>query len=47
MIELECPWCGAAVALGEGVLPAELRCDGCATLVDVADGDAAERRLAA
>jgi hypothetical protein len=47
MIELECPWCGAAVALGEPVLPAELRCDACATLVDVADGDAAERRLAA
>jgi hypothetical protein len=47
MIELECPWCGAAVALREPTLPAELRCDACATVVHVADGDAAERRLAA
>ena len=47
MIELECPWCGVMIALAVPTLPVELRCDGCSTLVDVADGDAAERRLAA
>ena len=47
MVELECPWCGCGVELQEPVLPAELRCATCATLVRVADGDAVERRLAA
>ena len=47
MVELECPWCGAAVPLTEPALPAELRCDACATVVDVADGHAVERSIAA
>ncbi len=47
MVEVECPWCGTGVALDEPALPAALRCDECATLVDVADGDAVEQRIAA
>jgi endogenous inhibitor of DNA gyrase (YacG/DUF329 family) len=47
MVEVECPWCGAGMALEVPVLPAEMRCGECATAVDVADGDAARQLLAA
>jgi hypothetical protein len=47
MVEVECPWCGAGVPLEVPALPAELRCGECATLAEVADGDAVEQQLAA
>ena len=47
VIEIECPWCAAAVALESPALPAQVRCGECSTAVDVADGAADEQRLAA
>lgn len=47
MVDVDCPWCGAPVALDVPALPAELRCGDCATAVDVADADAVQQLLAA
>ena len=46
MIQLNCPWCDAAVEIADAQIPTSLGCEACGVVVEIDPADGRSRELA-